>query len=312
MSTSKPARGRYKTTNWSEYNEALKKRGSLTIWLDKEMGWYAQPNGKKGRNQTFSDEAIQFCLSIKCLFGLALRQSLGVVESLLRLAKLGWPVPDFSTVSRRQRKLQVQLSYRPSRGGLHLLVDSTGVKFLGEGEWRRKKHGAEYRRQWRKVHLGIDSQTLEIRAIEVTDNSVGDAPMLEELMSQIAADEPILSVSADGAYDTRGCHEVIAARAAMAVIPPRKNARPWSEKTAGAQTRNAAVQACQRLGRRIWKIWSGYHRRSLVETKMHCFKRLGERVMARTFERQVVELQVRAGLLNRFTQLGGPNTVAVA
>jgi hypothetical protein len=305
-------RTKYRTTNWSEYNASLKARGSLTVWLDKEMQWLAQPNAKRGRNQTFSDAAIQFCLSIKGLFGQPLRQSLDMVQSLLKLAKLDWPVPDFSTVSRRQRHLRVQLSYRPSTAPLHLLVDSMGIKFLGEGEWKRKKHGAEYRRQWRKVHLGIDAQTLEIRAIEVTDNSVGDAPMLPELMAQIPAAEPVARVSADGAYDTRACHEAIAQRGAAAIIPPRKNAQVWKSQATGAQVRNEAVLACKRLVWRIWKVWSGYHRRSLVETKMHCFKRLGERVMARTFERPVVELHVRVALLNRFSQLGRPVTVAMA
>jgi hypothetical protein len=185
---------------------------------------------------------------------------------------------------------------------------------VGEGEWKRKKHGAEYRRQWRKVHLAIDAKTLEIRAIEVTDNSVGDAPMLPELLAQIAQGQEIGSVCADGAYDTKACHEAIAQRNAQAIIPPRKNARLWKNKAdkMGERARNEAVRACQRLGRKIWKHWSGYHRRSLVETKMHCFKRLGERVMARTFEGQVTELQVRVALLNRFTQLGTPETVAVA
>ena len=169
MSESKSAKPRYKTTNWAAYNAALKARGSLAIWLDKDMQWYAPASGKRGRQHVFSDAAIQFCLSIKCLFGLALRQSLGLVQSLLHLAGLDWRVPDFSTVSRRQKTLQVQLPYRASTSALNLLVDSTGIKFLGEGEWKRKKHGAEYRRQWRKVHLGIDASTLEIRAIEVTD-----------------------------------------------------------------------------------------------------------------------------------------------
>ena len=276
------------------------------------MLWYAPASGKRGRQQTFTDAAIEFCLSIKCLFGLALRQSLGLVQSLLRLAGLDWRVPDFSTISRRQKTLQVQLPYRPSATALDLLVDSTGIKFLGEGEWKRKKHGAEYRRQWRKVHLGIDAHTLEIRAIEVTDNSVGDAPMLPELLAQIPQGEPVASVSGDGAYDTRACHAAIAQRGAAAIIPPRKNAQLWTSASAGAKVRNDAVQACKRLGWRIWKRWSGYHRRSLVETKMHCFKRLGERVMARTFERQVTELHVRVALLNRFTQLGRPMTVPVS
>ena len=309
MSESKRPRGKYKTTNWADYNASLKARGSLTVWLDKDMQWYATVSGKRGRQRTFSDAAIQFCLSIKCLFGLALRQSLGLVESLLRLAGLDWRVPDFSTVCRRQKDLSVKLPYRPSTTALDLLVDSTGIKFLGEGEWKCKKHGAEYRRQWRKVHLAIDARTLDIRAIEVTDNGTGDAPMLPELLSQIPPDEPIASVGGDGAYDTKACHAAIAQRGAQAVIPPRKNGKPWKAKLVGAGVRNEALRACQRLGRSIWKKWSGYHRRSLVETKMHCFKRLGERVMARTFERQVVELHVRVALLNRFTQLGRPTTM---
>jgi hypothetical protein len=173
MNDTKAAPVRYKTTNWKEYNAALKSRGSLTMWLDTGMQWLAQPNGKRGRNQTFSDAAIQFCLTIQCLYSLPLRQSLGMVQSLLQLAGLDWPVPDSSTVSRRQSTLHVRLPYRPKKGALDLLVDSTGIKFLGEGEWKRRTHGAEYRRQWRKVHLAIDAQTLEIRAIEVTDNTIG-------------------------------------------------------------------------------------------------------------------------------------------
>ena len=306
---SKPAPPKYKTTNWKTYNAALKARGSLMIWLDRDMRWLGSALGKRGRTPTFSDAAIQFCLTIKCLFNLALRQAVGMVQSLLKLAGLDWPTPDYSTVCRRQKHLQVAISCRPTTTGLHLLIDSTGIKMLGEGEWKTKKHGAEYRRQWRKVHLGIDAQTLEIRAIEVTDNAVGDAPMLPELLSQIPPEERITTVSGDGAYDTKGCHEAIAKRKAEAVIPTRKNAKPWKENRLGAHVRNEILRATRLLGRAIWRKWSGYHRRSLVETKMRCFKLLGERVMARDFDRQVAELQVRAAILNRFTRLGTPMTV---
>ena len=268
--------------------------------------------GKVGRNPTFSDAAIQFCLTIKGLFGLPLRQTTGFVESLFRLANLNWPVPDFSTLSRRQKTLEVTIPYQPRSGALHLLIDSTGIKFRGEGEWKCKKHGAQYRRQWRKVHLGIDAQTLEIRAIEVTDNSVGDAPMLPELLRQIPESEPVATVSGDGAYDTRACHEAIAGREAAAVIPIRKNGKPWKGKTAGERARNEILEATRYLGMPLWKKWSGYHRRSLVEAKMRCFKLLGERVMARDPHRQVVELQVRAAILNSYTQLGGPRTLLVS
>ena len=125
------------------------------------------------------------------------------------------------------------------------------------------------------MHLGIDAQILEIRAIEITDNAIRDAPMLPELLAQIPEDEPLHSVSADGAYDTKACHEAIASRQAAAIIPTRKNAKPWADDKAGAQARNEILRATCRLGRSIWKKWSGYHRRSLVvETKMGCFKRL--------------------------------------
>ncbi len=234
-----------------------------------------------------------------------------MTESLLHLAGLDWPVPDYSTVSRRQKTLQVTIEVAPTTTGLHLLVDSTGIKMLGEGEWKTKKHGADYRRQWRKVHLGIDAATLEIRAMEVTDNSIGDAPVLPDLLDQIPIDEQISAVSGDGAYDTKACHEAIAERLAQAVIPTRRNAKPWKTNRRGAEARNEILRATRRLGRAIWKKWSGYHRRSLVETKMRCFKLLGERIMARDFDRQVAELQVRAAVLNRFTRLGTPVTVSM-
>jgi Transposase DDE domain len=300
----RPEPAKYKTTNWRRYNQALEARGALMIWLDRNLQWSGSASGKRGRRPLFSDAAIQFCL--------ALRQAMGMLESLLKLAGLSWPVPDYSTGCRRQKRLTVRIPYRPAAQGLHLLVDSTGLKMIGEGEWKRKKHGAEYRRQWRKLHIGIDAQTLEIRAIEVTPNSVGDAPVLPSLLGQIDPNEALLPVSGIGAYDTKACHAAIALRQAHAIIPVRKNARkPRKENRPGARASNEILRATQRLGRDIWKRWSGYHRRSLVETKMRCVKLMGERVMARDFDRQVAELQVRAAILNRFTQLGTPETVRV-
>src|SRR5690554_4129701 len=186
----------YKTRNWPAYNEALKRRGSLTIWFDPEMTWDAAPTGKRGRQQTYSDTTIQTCLTMKVLFGMALRQTTGFVESLLRLVGLDWSVPDFSTLSRRQKTLAVNIPYRGSKGPLHLLIDSTGIKVEGEGEWHARKHGGPKRRVWRKIHLGIDEQTLEIRAVEVTGSHIGDAPVLPNLLSQIPAGEEIGSVTA--------------------------------------------------------------------------------------------------------------------
>ena len=131
---------------------------------------------------------------------------------------------------------------------------------------------------------------MEIRAVEVTSSDVGDAPVLPDLLAQIAADQDIASVTADGAYDTRKCHEALADRGAAAIIPPRKNAKPWKAITAGAVARNEALRASKDLGRALWRRWSGYHRRSRVETKMHCVKLPGQRLMARDLDRQVAEL----------------------
>ncbi|TDX22242.1 DDE family transposase [Rhodovulum visakhapatnamense] len=229
----KPASPRYRTTNWCIYNASLRRRGSLLVWFDRDMTWFADRNGKRGRPETFSDVAIQFCLSVKVLFGLPLRQTSGMVASLLEMADLDWPVPDFSTLCRRQRTLNVQIPYRRADGPLNLLVDSTGIKFLGDGEWPARKHGVQGRRQWRKVHLAMDTVTADIRAVEFTPSRDGDSPVLPDLLSQIPADEQIGTVTADGAYDTRRCHIAIIARDAdpstrhsgNAVTPKRQRAR---------------------------------------------------------------------------------------
>jgi len=247
-----PAKPKYRTTSWKDYNATLKARGSLLIWLDKDMCWHGSASGKRGRTPKYSEAAVQFCLTVKGLFNLPLRQVMGMTQSLLELARLDWRVPDFSTVSRRQKHLSVTIGARTTTTGLHLLVDSTGIKMLGEGGWKTKKHGADYRRQWRKVHLGIDAATLEVRAIEVTDNATGDAPILPCLLDQIPDDERIASVSGDGAYDTKGCHEAIAQRGAQAIIPTRKNAKPWKDQRPGAKARNAILATTRQLGRKIW------------------------------------------------------------
>ena len=148
------------------------------------MAWAAKPTGKRGCQPVYSDAAVQTCLTMKVLFGMALRQTTGFVESLLGLISLDWDVPDFSTLSRRQKSLVVNIPHRGSQGQLHFLIDSTGIKVQGEGEWNARKHGGAKRRVWRKVHLGIDEQTLEVRAVEVTSNDIGDAPMLPELLAQ--------------------------------------------------------------------------------------------------------------------------------
>jgi hypothetical protein len=309
---SKPEPARYRTTNWSEYNAALRRRGSLLVWLDREMEWVARPSGRPGRSETYSDAAIQFCLSIKVLFGLALRQTIGMVESLLRMAGLDWPVPDFSTLCRRQGTVTIQIPYRHSGAPLHLLVDSTGVKIRGDGEWQVRKHGPGRRRQWRKVHLAMDAATGNICAVEFTSSQTGDSPVLPDLLAQIPADQPIGTVTADGAYDTRKCHVAIAERGATAIIPIRKNGRPWKEDGSAARARNEILRASQHFGRALWKRLTGYHARSRAEAKMGCLKSFGDRITARDPDRQTAEIHIRIALMNRFSALGQAEITRVA
>ena len=308
---SKPKPARYRTTNWSAYNAALRKRGSLLIWLDKEMAWHAPHEGRTGRPPVFSNAAIQFCLSIKVLFKLPLRQTAGMVASLLRLAGLDWPVPDYSTLCRRQKTLKVQIPYRRADGPLNLLVDSTGIKFLGDGEWQARKHGVQGRRRWRKVHLAMDTATSDIRAVEFTACQEGDSPVLPDLLDQIPDDEDIGTVTADGAYDTRRGHSAIIARGGTAIIPIRKNGRPWKEDCPAAQARNETLRATRHYGRAFWKRLTGYHARSRAEAKMRCLKSFGERIAARDPDRQTAEIHIRVALINRFNALSTAEIVRV-
>jgi len=162
------------------------------------MEWLATPDSGPGRPQRLSDSAIEPCLTLKVLCGLALRQVTGLVTSLLKRAKLDWSVPDNTTLCRCQKTLAVTFGWRLGLGRLHLLVDSTGIKMKGEGEWKTRKHGASCRRQWRKVHVGIDAETMEIRAIEITTNEVGDALVLPDPLAQIPPNERVATVGADG------------------------------------------------------------------------------------------------------------------
>jgi hypothetical protein len=183
---------------------------------------------------------------------------------------------------------------RPSSGGLHLLVDSTGINMTGEGEWKTRKHGASCRRQWRKVHLGMDAETMDIRAIEITTNEVGDAPVLSDRwrrFRRMSGLQPLVRT----APTTRGS---VTPRSPS--VMPKPSFRSAEMGSHGRKMVQALVFATKRSAPssgsagRSGKKWSGYHRRSLVETKMHCFKRLGPRVASRTLDRQTTELKVRA------------------
>ena len=224
-------------------------RGDLTVWLSPDLAWQApEGTGKRGRPQVFSDTAIQCALTLKVLFQLPLRAAQDLVGSLIRLAGLGWPVPHYSTLSRRQQGLTVVIPYRSGGEPLHLVVDSTGLKVLGEGEWKVRRHDADRRRVWRKVHLAVDARNHEIRAVEMTDHRHGDGEILPDLLAQVPKEERIADIGGDGAYDTRRAYAAAAARNATLLVPPRRNGRPWKTPAIGAGVRNETLRAIKHLG----------------------------------------------------------------
>lgn len=312
----KTTKKQYRIRNWQQYNKALVERGSLTVWMSAEAlkNWSnTVKTGKRGRPVLYSNLAIQTMLTLQLLFRLPLRQTEGLLNSVLRLLTFELDAPDYSTLAKRTATLTVRLSRRASQEPKHIVIDSTGVKVFGEGEWKVRQHGVGKRRTWRKVHIGVDEHTGEILATKVTDNSVHDSEVLPELLNQTL--DPVSRVSADGAYDTRRCYEAIAQRGARALIPPQHNARIWSHgNTAGPpHPRDENLRRIRAVGRRHWKRESGYHRRSLAETMMFRFKTIfGDRVLARTFAGQVTQLLMRSEILNRITALGMPMSYAVA
>ncbi len=195
------------------------------------MTWLAPHDGGPGRPAVFSDAAIRFCLTIKVLFKLPLRQTTGMVASLLKMADLDWAVPDYKTLCRRQETLAVQIPYRRANGPLNLLVDSTGIKFLGDGEWQARKHGVQGRHQRRKVHLAMDTATSDIRAVEFTPSSDGDSQVLPDQLDQILEDEDIGTVAATVPMTSA------AATPRSSTVRPRRSSR--SARTAGPGKRIA-------------------------------------------------------------------------
>jgi IS5 family transposase len=306
----------YHVRNWSQYNKSLVQRGSLTVWVSPEVltAWsQVVPTGKRGRPQQYATVAIECLATLRAVYHLAQRATQGLLRSIFELMRVPLAVPSYSTLSRRQQTLTVALRQRPAHEGVHVVIDSTGVKVFGEGEWKVRQHGYTKRRTWKKLHVGVDEATGEILAMSVTDNSVADSVELPNVLVQIAA--RLTQVSGDTAYDTRQCYAAIRQRQAIATIPPRRGAHIWQHGNTRAErlARDENVRAIRRVGRKVWKQQSGYHRRSLAETLMSRFKRiLGPTISARLFASQVTEIKVRCNILNRMTQLGTPNSFLAA
>src|SRR5690242_8581746 len=305
---------RHRVTNWAEYDAALRARGSLTVWFTPEAiaAWRAEPRTDRGGQPSYSDLAITTALTLRAVFRLALRQTEGLIGSILQLLGLDLPVPDHSTLSRRAEMLRVP---RPQAGSapVHLLVDSTGLKFCGPGEWLTEKHGTKRRRAWRVLHLATDADTGRIVASVLTDNDADDGSQVGPLLDRIEG--AVASVTGDGAYDRDDVYAEVAARypEAAVVVPPRVNAVPSHTAQTAPTQRDAHLRCNAERGRMGWQRVSGYNWRALVESDISRWKRVvGDGLCFQTDGRQASEVAIAAGVLNRMLDLGRPEYVRTA
>ena len=306
---------KFKVTNWAEYEAGLRRRGSLTLWITPEAlaGWAAPRRKTRGGQPLYSDLAIETTLMLGMVFGLRLRQSEGLLSSVLDMMGLDLPVPDHTTLSRRARtwKPSGRSNDRQNVAGesMHVLVDSTGLKVYGAVQWLEEKHGAKSRRGWRKLHLAVDADSGEIIAHSLTDQETGDASQLEPLLDQI--DYEIGQLTADGAYDGTPTYDAVLRHSAGArvVIPPRSNAVERPTAQACCQ-RDDHIASAQIDGRLKWQASTGYGKRALVETAMGRYKGIvGPRMRARSFLAQQTEAAIGVAILNRMLACGRPNSV---
>lgn len=298
----------YRIRNWKQYNDALVRRGSITLWVDPDtlQAWRYQGPARRGAQFRYSDTAIQCVLTLRSVYHLPLRATEGFARSIFELMGLDLPVPDYTTLCRRAKTLQITLP-KVAGGPLHLVIDSTGLKVYGEGEWKVRQHGYSRRRTWIKLHLAIDPESHEIRAAMVSEPGVTDAEAVPDLLAQEGG--PVEAVEADGAFDRRGVYEELERRGARAVIPPRRDAkiRRHGNKAGPRLARDENLRRIRKVGRAAWKQESGYHRRSLGETAMSRMKTIfGGGVASRRTQQQAKEVGIRCRALNIMTHQGMP------
>jgi hypothetical protein len=306
---------RFGITNWATYEAGLKQRGSLTLWITPAAlaGWKAERRTTRGAQARYSGLAIETFLMLRTAFGLALRQTEGLMESVLELMGVALDVPDHTTISRRSRGLpRMKRERDPDRPGngqpRHILIDSTGLKLFGAGQWLTEKHGAKSRRGWLKLHIAMDADGFSIEAHTLTDQNVDDPSQVGLLLDQIEG--PIRQVTADGAYDGTPTYERIAAHDSQIVvaIPPRATA--VASGAAPPTQRDGHLETIQTEGRLAWQAAVGYGQRALVETMMNVYKTLiGPRLRSRHPQAQQTEVAIGVAVVNRMLAAARPKSV---
>lgn len=304
----------YKLKNWSSYNRSLKNRGRITFWFSDEVktGWQYNGTQLAGGKVVYSDSCIEFCLIMKHLFSLAYRQTEGFIEDIFELAGIDLEVPSYTQIQRRSGKLEVDIRVRKERKqNLNVVLDSTGLKVYGEGEWKMRKHGKTKRRTWRKLHMGSDGADLEILSVVLTNNDVADHQAGIELMDSIT--ESVEKVAGDGAYDKVGFRRCLE-EGVVQLIPPQENA-VLSSKWGGPilEQRDTSIKRIKEIGREDWKKECGYHIRSLSEVNMYRYKKIfGASMNARKNKYEQAEVKIKCKILNAFIGMGMPISYKVS
>jgi hypothetical protein len=302
---------KYKILNWSKYNESLKNRGRITLWISEDAinSWSYKGPRERGGKIVYSDLAIETCLIIKQVFHLKLRQTEGFVNSLFEIMGIEKKAPDYSTLSRRAGSLQIELKTTRQTGNIDIVVDSTGLKVYGEGEWKVRRYGWSKHRTWRKLHIGINGETQEVIAEELTENSTSDAEVIEDLLNKV--DGKINSFRGDGGYDKKNVRKELRKRKIKEIIPPQENA--VESRNPILKERNKAIKCINKIGRKEWKKQIKYHKRSLVEVAMFRYKTIiGDKINARKFKNEKTEVRINCSILNVMTNLGMPISKKVA
>ncbi len=317
---------KFKVTNWAEYEAGLRRRGSLTLWISPEAlsCWQAPKRTRRGGQPRYSDLAIETALTLGLVFGLGLRQTEGLLVSVLKLIGQDLAVPDDTTLSRRASKRQLPNKRQddrdriPEKGAVHVLVDSTGLQIYGAGQWLEEKQATKSRRGWRKLHLALDvhatacgrrANSGEVIAQILTDQDAGDPSQVEALLDQI--EDPIRQFTADGAYDGKPTYDAAIKHSAGApvVIPPRANAVERPDTDLSCQ-RDGHIAAINADGRMKWQAATGYGKRSLVETAIGRYKSIiGHGLRVRSFGAQRTEVAIGCSVLNRMLACARPKSV---
>jgi len=307
-------RSKRRVLNWAEYDAALRQRGSLTVWVTDEAiaHWKAAPRSTPGGQPAYSDLAITTALMLRAVFRMALRQTEGLLASILHLLGLELPVPDHSTISRRTKTVILPKPPRTTSDPLHLLVDSTGLKLCGPGEWLIEKHGTKKRRSWKKLHVGMDAASGRIVAATLTGRDSDDAAQVGPLLDQVPG--RVASLTGDGAYDRTSVYAAVQERhpGAGVVAPPRCDAVLSDTADRAPSPRDRHIQTIAETGRRAWQKTSGYNRRAMVEGQIGRWKQvLGPALRFHTDDAQATEVAIGVMVLNRMLNLGSPNSVRV-